>query len=104
FYLLDNYTVLDDRLKLEFGAKNTLTTSTAKDKGNGYARGSLLSLHFQQAATTQNWTVETFTPFLTLYLDSLKKLLATEGNPITLDSVDSRLPGHYLDAVAQNII
>ncbi|WP_122499480.1 glycosyltransferase [Pseudomonas viridiflava] len=73
-------------------------------ESHGYARGSLLSLHFQQAATTQNWTVETFTPFLTLYLDSLKKLLATEGNPITLDSVDSRLPGHYLDAVAQNII
>ncbi|WP_122490562.1 glycosyltransferase [Pseudomonas viridiflava] len=73
-------------------------------ESHGYARGSLLSLHFQQAATTQNWTVETFNPFLTLYLDSLKKLLATEGNPITLDSVDSRLPGHYLDAVAQNII
>ncbi len=71
---------------------------------HGYARGSLLSLHFQQAATTQNWTVETFTPFLVLYLESLTKLLAAEGCAITLDSVEARLPGHYIDAVAQNII
>ncbi len=73
-------------------------------EAHGYARGSLLSLHFQQAATTQNWTVETFTPFLVLYLESLKKLLATEGYTTTLNSVELRLPGHYLDAVAQNII
>ncbi|WP_206211585.1 hypothetical protein, partial [Pseudomonas viridiflava] len=54
-------------------------------ESQGSARCSLLTLHFQQAATTQNWTVETLTPFLALYLDRLKKLLATEGNPITLD-------------------
>lgn len=41
FYLRDTYTLLDDRLKLEFGAKNTVTTSTAKGKGGGYASGSL---------------------------------------------------------------
>ncbi|MEE4676791.1 glycosyltransferase [Pseudomonas alliivorans] len=73
-------------------------------ESHGYARGSLLSLHFQQAATTQNWTVETFTPFLELYLKSLKTLLANEGCAVTLDSVEARLPGHYIDAVAQNII
>ncbi|WP_122575395.1 TonB-dependent receptor [Pseudomonas viridiflava] len=41
FYLRDSYTLLDDRLKLEFGAKNTVTTSTAEGKGGGYASGSL---------------------------------------------------------------
>ncbi|WP_191864356.1 TonB-dependent receptor domain-containing protein, partial [Pseudomonas viridiflava] len=41
FYLRDSYTLLDDRLKLEFGTKNTVTTSTARGKGGGYASGSL---------------------------------------------------------------
>ncbi|QQN26426.1 glycosyltransferase [Pseudomonas syringae group genomosp. 3] len=71
---------------------------------HGYAKGDLLSLQFLDASTTQNWTVETFTPFLTTYLDSLSYLLATEGHACTLDNVDVCLPGHYIDAVAQNII
>ncbi|OUM07345.1 glycosyl transferase family 2 [Pseudomonas syringae] len=71
---------------------------------HGYAKGSLLSLKFHEAATTQDWKVETFTPFLSLYLDSLKQLLASEGHTTALDHVEARLPGHYIDAIAQNII
>ncbi|WP_024678294.1 glycosyltransferase [Pseudomonas syringae] len=73
-------------------------------KAHGYAKGSLLSLEFYKAATTQDWNVDTFTPFLSLYVDSLKQLLAGEGHALALDHVDARLPGHYIDAVAQNII
>ncbi|RMP21968.1 Group 2 family glycosyl transferase [Pseudomonas syringae pv. delphinii] len=73
-------------------------------KAHCYAKGSLLSLEFYKAATTQDWNVDTFTPFLSLYVDSLKQLLAEEGHALALDHVDARLPGHYIDAVAQNII
>ncbi|MCQ2990014.1 glycosyltransferase [Pseudomonas tremae] len=71
---------------------------------HGYAKGSLLSLKFYEAASTHNWNVATFTPFLSLYVNSLKQLLASEGHDLALDHVDERLPGHYIDAVAQNII
>ncbi|MEE4909651.1 glycosyltransferase [Pseudomonas alliivorans] len=71
---------------------------------HGYAKGNLLSLRFLEATTTQNWTVETFAPFLNEYLDSLRQLVAAEGSLSTLDHVDARLPGHYIDAVPQNII
>ncbi|PBP98183.1 glycosyltransferase [Pseudomonas congelans] len=71
---------------------------------HGYAKGSLLSLKFYEAASTHNWDVGTFTPFLSLYVDSLKRLLASEGHDLALDHVKARLPGHYIDAVAQNII
>ncbi|POR62648.1 glycosyltransferase [Pseudomonas syringae] len=71
---------------------------------HGYAKGSLLSLKFYEAASTHNWDVGTFTPFLSLYVDSLKQLLASEGHDLALDNVEARLPGHYIDAVAQNII
>ncbi|MBI6719899.1 glycosyltransferase [Pseudomonas syringae] len=71
---------------------------------HGYAKGSLLSLKFYEAASTHNWDVATFTPYLSLYVNSLKQLLASEGHDLALDHVDERLPGHYIDAVAQNII
>ncbi|WP_415915437.1 glycosyltransferase [Pseudomonas amygdali] len=71
---------------------------------HGYAKGNLLSLQFLEASTTEDWTVETFTPFLKTYLNCLSHLLATEGGTTELDSVNVRLPGHYIDAVAQNII
>ncbi|KPW56858.1 Glycosyl transferase, group 2 family protein [Pseudomonas syringae pv. broussonetiae] len=71
---------------------------------HGYAKGNLLSLQFLEASTTEDWTVETFTPFLKTYLNCLSQLLATEGGTTELDSVNVRLPGHYIDAVAQNII
>ncbi|KTC60991.1 glycosyltransferase [Pseudomonas savastanoi] len=71
---------------------------------HGYAKGSLLSLKFYEAASTHNWDVGTFTPFLLLYVDSLKQLLASEGHDLALDYLEARLPGHYIDAVAQNII
>ncbi|RXT61417.1 glycosyltransferase [Pseudomonas syringae] len=73
-------------------------------EAHGYAKGSLLSLKFYEAASTHNWDVGTFTPFLSLYVDSLKQLLASEGHDLALDNVEARLPGHYIDAVAQNII
>ncbi|PBQ06004.1 glycosyl transferase family 2 [Pseudomonas congelans] len=71
---------------------------------HGYAKGSLLSLKFYEASSTNNWGVGTFTPFLALYVASLKRLLASEGHDLVLDHVEARLPGHYIDAVAQNII
>ncbi|KPC28513.1 Group 2 family glycosyl transferase [Pseudomonas syringae pv. cilantro] len=73
-------------------------------EAHGYAKGLLLSLKFFEAATTHHWNVATFTPFLSLYVESLEKLLAAEGHAIALDHVQARLPGHYIDAVAQNII
>ncbi|MEX5591136.1 hypothetical protein, partial [Pseudomonas urmiensis] len=53
---------------------------------------------------TKDWSVETFTPFLKTYLDCLSQLLDAEESSTELDKVDVRLPGHYIDAVAQNII
>ncbi|MCD5972113.1 TonB-dependent receptor [Pseudomonas quasicaspiana] len=47
FYLRDTYKLLDDRLSIEFGAKSTVTSTTAKGKAGGYASGSLqASDHF----------------------------------------------------------
>ncbi|KPC34226.1 TonB-dependent receptorTonB-dependent receptor [Pseudomonas syringae pv. cilantro] len=40
FYVRDTWTLLDDHLKLEYGAKHVVTTSTAKGKGSS-ASGSL---------------------------------------------------------------
>ncbi|MPR04591.1 TonB-dependent receptor [Pseudomonas sp. MAFF 212408] len=54
FYLRDTYTLMDDRLKLEFGAKSSVTNTTAVGKAGGYASGSLqASDHFlpQMGAT-----------------------------------------------------
>lgn len=71
---------------------------------HGYAKGQLLSLRFLEASSTRGWTVESFTPFMSEYLRSLAQLLNAEGYDQHLDRVDIVLPGHYIDAVAQNII
>ncbi|POD71322.1 glycosyltransferase [Pseudomonas syringae group genomosp. 3] len=71
---------------------------------HGYVKGNLLSLKFLEAATTENWTTDTFKPFINKYLESLKSLLINEGDASPLDCIDARLPGDYIDAVPQNII
>lgn len=71
---------------------------------HAYSQGTLLSQDFLKAAATQDWTVESFVPFMSRYLESLKQLLSSEGADIVLDQTDARLPGRYIDAVAQNII
>lgn len=71
---------------------------------HGYAKGMLLSLSFLEASTTLGWKVETFTPFLSKYLDSLSHLLASEGHHVSLDRIDALLPGHFIDAVPHNIV
>ncbi|RRV08489.1 glycosyltransferase [Pseudomonas sp. v388] len=71
---------------------------------HGYSQGTLLSQKFLEASATQDWTVDTFKPFMRLYVDALAHLLAAEGFTAPLDRVGLLLPGHYLDAVAQNII
>ncbi|WP_434678016.1 glycosyltransferase [Pseudomonas sp. R1-18] len=89
----------------------TTTTESESDQFNfilpaahDYSQGALLSQKFLEASTTEGWTVETFEPFMRLYLDTLAQLLAGEGYAVALDRADECLPGHYIDAVAQNII
>ncbi len=69
-----------------------------------YAEGNVLSAAFLEAALSQGWTVESFGPFLQLYLNSLRTLLASEGATVDLGNVSSTLPGRYLDAVPQNVV
>jgi GT2 family glycosyltransferase/2-polyprenyl-3-methyl-5-hydroxy-6-metoxy-1,4-benzoquinol methylase len=69
-----------------------------------YAEGKVLSAAFLEAALSQGWTVESFGPFLQLYLNSLRTLVASEGATADLDNVSSTLPGRYLDAVPQNVV
>jgi GT2 family glycosyltransferase/2-polyprenyl-3-methyl-5-hydroxy-6-metoxy-1,4-benzoquinol methylase len=69
-----------------------------------YANGKVLSADFLNASLSENWTVESFTPFLMLYLESLRQLLQLEGSATDLDRVGRVLPGRYLDAVPQNVV
>lgn len=71
---------------------------------HSYSPGTLLSQSFLAAAATQGWTIQTFEPFMKRYLESLNQLLSSEGAAVVLDRVEARLPGHFIDAVAQNII
>ncbi|WP_268799483.1 glycosyltransferase [Pseudomonas huanghezhanensis] len=69
-----------------------------------YAKGSVLSLDFLNIAARRDWNVAGFTPFLQKYLACLQTLLAEEGSDVQLTSVNSVLPGRYIDAVPQNIV
>lgn len=69
-----------------------------------YVTGKVLSLEFLDIAAQRNWSIESFTPFVTKYLAHLKTLLVNEGVEQELDSVKTLLPGKYIDAVPQNIV
>ncbi|WP_273828213.1 MULTISPECIES: glycosyltransferase [Pseudomonas] len=69
-----------------------------------YAKGKILSLGFLEIATTTDWTVSSFSLFITSYLKYLKILLAKEGFDHDLEKVTDLLPGRYIDAVPHNIV
>lgn len=69
-----------------------------------YIYGSILSNSFLDIASTPNWAVSSFTPFIKMYLSCLELLLSAEIPNTNLESVDFRLPKNYIDAVPQNII
>lgn len=69
-----------------------------------YVSGSLLSKKFLEIASSPNWSAASFTPFLKLYLSCLEALLTASGLDKKLDSVETKLPRSYIDAVPQNII
>jgi len=71
---------------------------------DAYAKGKVLSLDFLEIATTVDWTVNSFSPFIASYLKQLKILLAKEGLDRSLEKVTDLLPGRYIDAVPQNIV
>lgn len=69
-----------------------------------YIYGSTLSNSFLEIASSPNWAVSSFTPFIKMYLACLELLLSEEIPNTKLESVDFRLPKNYIDAVPQNII
>ncbi|MGF6113680.1 glycosyltransferase [Pseudomonas frederiksbergensis] len=71
---------------------------------DAYAKGKILSLQFLETATTIDWTTLSFNPFLTVYLQHLKVLLAKEGVDLGLENITDLLPGRYIDAVPHNIV
>lgn len=71
---------------------------------DAYAKGKILSLSFLETATTVDWTVSSFSPFIASYLKHLKILLAKEGLDRDLEKVTTLLPGRYIDAVPHNIV
>ena len=71
---------------------------------DAYAKGNILSLLFLETASTIDWTPLSFHPFLTLYLQHLKALLAKEGIDLGLENISDVLPGRYIDAVPHNIV
>lgn len=71
---------------------------------DAYANGKVLSLDFLDSAAHHDWSIESFAPFLKKYLACLENLLQRDGEVIDLRSVKSVLPGHYIDAVPQNIV
>ncbi|WP_454846335.1 glycosyltransferase [Pseudomonas farris] len=71
---------------------------------DAYAKGKILSLGFLETATTVDWTVSSFSPFIASYLKHLKILLAKEGVDRDLKKVTTLLPGRYIDAVPHNIV
>lgn len=71
---------------------------------DAYATGNILSLLFLDIASTIEWTPLSFSPFLKIYLNNLKMLLAKEGVDLELESIRDLLPGRYIDAVPHNIV
>ncbi len=71
---------------------------------DAYAKGKILSLLFLEIASTIDWTPLSFNPFVTVYLQHLRVLLAEEGADVDLGKITDMLPGRYIDAVPHNIV
>lgn len=71
---------------------------------DSYASGKVLSLDFLDSAARHDWSIESFAPFVKSYLACLDTLLKQEGATIDLGLSKSILPGHFIDAVPQNIV
>jgi glycosyltransferase involved in cell wall biosynthesis/2-polyprenyl-3-methyl-5-hydroxy-6-metoxy-1,4-benzoquinol methylase len=71
---------------------------------DSYTSGTVLSQRFLQIASTRDWTVDEFKPFLVEYLQCLRTVLAANDTPMDLQAVTEMLPGEYIDAVPQNIV
>lgn len=69
-----------------------------------YVRGRVLSEDFFEIAETPNWSIPDFGLFVKTYLKHLEHILQQHNHTITLDNVDLILPGHFIDAVPQNIV
>lgn len=106
FLKKDNYIAVESKALepnfiVEQADKNFHYTLPRMDK---YISGSTLSKEFLEIAATDNWTVQSFTPFLQKYLARLKEFVAPENPNYTFDDIHHALPSNFIDAVPQNII
>ncbi|GFM66294.1 hypothetical protein PSCICJ_24120 [Pseudomonas cichorii] len=69
-----------------------------------YRRGQALSQQFLNIASAPDWTLKDFGAFISRYLKALETLLEERGHTATLNTLDERLPGLFIDAVPHNIL
>ncbi|MFS2156627.1 glycosyltransferase [Pseudomonas sp. Pseusp122] len=71
---------------------------------DAYVSGKPLSQRFFNIATTPDWGIQDFALFIRQYLDTLRMLLAEQGQSCELRDANERLPGIFIDAVPHNIL
>lgn len=108
------FVMTDDGIQVEYKQlASSATPSENEDSSafkyvlpriDAYAAGKVLSLDFLDSAAHHDWSIDSFAPFIKTYLDCLATLLKQDGADVDLRSVGSVLPGHYIDAVPQNIV
>ncbi|MBX8546083.1 glycosyltransferase [Pseudomonas cichorii] len=69
-----------------------------------YRRGQALSQQFLNIASAPDWTLKDFGAFISRYLKALETLLEEQGHAASLNTLDERLPGLFIDAVPHNIL
>jgi lipopolysaccharide biosynthesis protein/2-polyprenyl-3-methyl-5-hydroxy-6-metoxy-1,4-benzoquinol methylase len=70
-----------------------------------YYHGHVLSQSFIELLSSKNWRIQDVADYLNVYLKHLSNILMALGHDLDLTlSIDSKIPGDFIDAVPQNII
>jgi len=102
-YVQNKIQVVYTRLGMESADDNNIVTFDCPSLDR-YRNGKPMSWEFTQIVTRDGWSMEQVGEFLRHYISSLEFLFAQEGLVLSLTSLETRIPGKFLDCIPQNII
>lgn len=69
-----------------------------------YSLGKVLSWEFIEIVSKDGWTYEQVGTYIKKFIAILSQIIKANGDEAQLNSIDSLVPGKYIDALPQNII
>jgi glycosyltransferase involved in cell wall biosynthesis/SAM-dependent methyltransferase len=92
------------RLANDIGSTETEKFRYILPKTEQYIKGPILAELFNKISATENWDIREFEKFFAEYIRCLELILSQQQLSLHLRSVETILPGRFIDAVPQNIV